>query len=68
MPTIKRNDENGVGVGEYRCDSEVGEILEVLVIEYDFAGTPTRKSPYLPTSDVTVRTLHFCWTYLILTL
>jgi hypothetical protein len=29
---------------------EMGEILEVRVLEYDFAGTRTRKSPYSPTS------------------
>ncbi len=61
MPIIKRNDENGAGVCEYRCDSEVGEIREVLLIEYDFAGTRnrTRKSPYLPTSGVPVRWLYY---------
>jgi len=33
---------------------EMGEILEVRVLEYDFAGTRTRtrKSPYSPTSGI----------------
>jgi hypothetical protein len=38
----------------YPLRAELGKILEVLVLEYDFGGTRTRtrETAYLPSSDV----------------